>query len=82
VANDIPNEILEASRREGVKSPLVANWLRAQLEGAGVGPEVSPADWPEAIWQAYRQLREAHEPGSCGGSAARLFEDLDLCDGK
>lgn len=76
----IPGKILEAARLKGAKTPVVAEWLRKQLEDAGVNPEASPADWPEPLWQAYKDLREAHEPGSCGGSAARLFENLDKSD--
>lgn len=76
----IPSEILEAARRDGAKTPVVAEWLRKQLDDAGVNPEASPADWPESLWQAYKELREAHDPGSCGGSVARLFENLNKSD--
>lgn len=79
---NIPIEVLEAARRDGVRTPVVADWLRNQLERAGVGPNVSPADWPETIWKAYKRLREAHTPGYCVCSAAGLFTGLDIIDGQ
>lgn len=79
---NIPTEVLEAARRDGVRTPVVADWLRNQLERAGVDPNVSPADWPESLWQAYKQLREMQGPSCDSGSAARLFSVLGLSNGK
>jgi hypothetical protein len=74
----IPNEIYEAARRSGVKSAEVAHWIQEKLAAAGVSSEASPADWPEDIWDAYKALREAHEPGACSGSAKGLFKGLGI----
>ena len=72
----IPNELYEAARRSGIQSPVIARWIRNALAEAGVSPDASPAEWPEALWAAYKRLRESIEPDACGGSAKRLLEKL------
>jgi len=72
----IPNRVLQAARESGVKSVAVSIWLNTLLVSSGIAPDASPADWPEDIWQAYKRLREAVEPGSTGGSAKHLLDTL------
>ncbi len=77
---NIPQNILETARQSGVQDPAVSAWFRERIIEAGVSFDASPADWPQELWDTYKTLREAHEPGACGGSAKRLFETLDFGD--
>lgn len=74
----IPTDIIKAATTDGVACPVVSQWFATLRAERGISADASPADWPEDVWAAYRTLREAHEPGACGGSAASLLRSLDL----
>jgi len=73
----IPQEIIE-SAKQGI-SPLSAagQWLEQLLQEHGLDENTSPADYPPAVWEAFKTLSEAkfhnNPPQFTGESLKKLF---------